>query len=88
MAMPTSAPAIVNIFGITNEMILTTNPTVDSTTAASQAQLFPVKRPYATTNDAIHRISIASGMNDVPNTVKIDPLPCANAVSNAIIPPS
>ena len=88
MAMPTSAPVIVSIFGITNERTLTINPMVDSTTATSQAQLFPVNRPYATTNDAIHRISIRRGINNAPNTVKIYPLPCASAVSSVVIPRS
>jgi hypothetical protein len=89
--MPTSAPAttIVNIFGITNETTLTTNPMVDNTTATSQThQLFTVNRPNATTNDAIHRISIPRGMNNASKSVKIGPLACASAVSSVVIPAS
>src|SRR5215510_7724053 len=83
MTMPISAPVIVNIFGRTNEMTLTTNPMVDSTTPTSQAHLLPVNRPNATTNDAIHRISIPRGMyiiNNSPAIVKIDSLSCSGAV--------
>jgi hypothetical protein len=75
MAMPTSAPVIAPIFAVTNEMTLTTTPMVYSTTATVQDQPFPLKRPYVTTSDAIPR-----GINSAPNTVKIDPLPCASAV--------
>lgn len=83
MAIPTSAAAIVNIFGITNEMTLTTNPMVDNATATSQThQLFTVKRLTATTNDAIHRISIPRGMNNASNSVKIGPLACTSAISS------
>src|SRR5918997_2486745 len=91
MAMPTSAPviAIVNIFGIAIETTLTTNPIVDSTTATSQThQLFVVNRPNATTNDAIHRISIPRGTNNTSKSVKIGPLACAIAVSSVVIPAS
>src|SRR5215212_7567052 len=80
MAMPTTAAAIGSILAVTSETTLTTNPMIDSTTAADQAQLFPSNRLYATTNDAIHRISIPRGINNTPNTVKIDPLSCASAV--------
>src|SRR5215216_4386975 len=80
MAMPTTAAAIGSILAVTSEMTLTTNPMIDSTTAIDQAQLFPSNRLYATTNDAIHRISIPRGINNTPNTVKIDPVSCANAV--------
>src|SRR5918998_625085 len=79
MAMPTSALVIALIFEVTNEMTLTANPMIDNTTATNQAQLFALNRPYATISDAIPR-----GINTAPNTVKIDPLPCASAV----IPPS
>ena len=75
MAMPKSAPVIPPIFEVTNEMTLTTNPMVDSATATVQDRFFPVNKPYATTSDAISR-----GINSAPNTVKIDPLPCASAV--------
>jgi hypothetical protein len=78
--MPTSASVIATIFEVTNEITLTTYPMVDSTTTTDQAQLFPSNRLYATTNDAIHRISIPRGINNTPNTVKIDLLPCASAV--------
>src|SRR5215203_3372906 len=80
MAMPTTAAAIGSILAVTSETTLTTNPMIDSTTATDQAQLFPSNRLYATTNDAIHRISIPRGINNTPNTVKIDPVSCANAV--------
>src|SRR5215218_5720000 len=80
MAMPTTAAAIGSILAVTSEMTLTTNPMIDSTTATDQAQLFPSNRLYATTNNAIHRISILRGINNTPNTVKIDPLSCASAV--------
>ena len=87
--MPTRAPAIVNIFGTSSETTLTTNPMADNTTATSQIhQLFPVNRPYATTNDAIHRISTARGMNNASKSVKIGALACAIAVSNVVIPPT
>ncbi len=83
IAMPTTGPVIVNIFGMTNEMRLTTNPIVDNTAATSQThQLFTVKRLTATTNDAIHRISILRGMNNASKSVKIGPLACATAVSS------
>ncbi len=75
MAMPTSALVIAPIFAVTNEMTLTTNPMIDNTTATNHAHLFALKRPYATTSDAIPR-----GIKNAPNTVKIDPLPCASAV--------
>ena len=75
MAMPKSAPVIPPIFEVTNEMTLTTNPMVDSAIATVQDRVFPVNKPYATTSDAISR-----GINSAPNTVKIDPLPCASAV--------
>src|SRR5215210_7057725 len=84
MAMPTTAAAIGSILAVTSEMTLTTNPMIDSTTATDHAQLFPSNRLYATTNEAIHRISIPRGINNTPNTVKIDPLSCASA----ICPPS
>jgi hypothetical protein len=86
MAMPTRSPAIVPIFGINNEMTLTTNPIVDNTTATSQThQLFTVNRPNATTNDAIHKISIPRGMmNNASNSVKIGPLACASAASSVL----
>jgi hypothetical protein len=62
MAMPTSAAASERILAVISEMTLTTNPIVDNTTATSQThQLFTVNRPSATTNDAIHRISIPRG---------------------------
>jgi hypothetical protein len=77
MAMPTTATAIGSILAVTSEMTLTTNPMIDSTTATDHAQLFPSNRLYATTNEAIHRISIPRGINNTPNTVKIDPLSCA-----------
>src|SRR5215212_7852740 len=80
MAMPTTAAAIGSILAVTSETTLTTNPMIDSASAADQAQLFPSNRLYATTNDAIHRISIPRGINNTPNTVKIDPLSCASAV--------
>jgi hypothetical protein len=89
MAMPTTAPAIVNILGITNETTLTTNPMADSTTATSQThQLFTVNRPNATTNDPIHRISTARGMINSSKSVKIGLLACTIAVSSVVIPPS
>ncbi len=91
MAMPTRAPtiAIVNIFGTTIETTLTTNPMVDNTTATSQThQLFTVNRPSATTNDAIHRISIPRGMNNTSNSVKIGAPACTIAVSSVVIPAS
>lgn len=75
MAMPTTAPVIAPIFEVTNEMTIIANPMADSTIATVQDQLFPLNRPYATTSDAIPR-----GINSAPNTVKIDPLPCASAV--------
>ena len=75
MAIPTSAPVIPPIFEVNNEMTLTTNPMVDSTTATVQDQVFPLNKPYATTSDAIPR-----SINSAPNTVEIDPLPCASAV--------
>lgn len=89
MTMPTMAPYIVNISGTTSETILTTNPMADNTTATSQThQLFPVNRPNAITNDAIHRISTARGMNNASKSVKIGALDCAIAVSNVDIPPN
>ena len=82
MAMPTSSPVIAPIFAVTNEMTLTTNPMIDNTTATNQAQVFPLNRPYATTSDATPR-----GINNAPNTVKIDPLPSACPVSAVVMPP-
>jgi hypothetical protein len=87
MAMPTIAAAIGSILAVISEMTLTTNPMVDNTTATSQThQLLTVNRPNASTNDAIHRISIPRGMNNACNSVKIGPLACAIAVSSVVIP--
>jgi hypothetical protein len=89
MAMPTSAAAIGSILAVISEATLTTNPIVDNATATSQThQLFTVNRPSATTNDAIHRISIPRGMNNASNSVKIGPLAYAIAVSSVVIPAS